>query len=98
MTIGPAPIRQMDWRSGRLGKAAHLLHPTLEDRPGIVRSRAGLGMELDRMRAQTGKVEPFDRSVVERDVRGLTILAGATAKPWFWLVTSTRPVARSSTG
>src|SRR5689334_1686345 len=76
MTIGPAPIRQIDSRSGRLGNAAHLLDPAVEDRPGIVRARAGLGMELDGAGAQLREVEPLDRPVVERDVGRLAALTG----------------------
>src|SRR6185312_6933619 len=75
MTIGPAPIKQMDSRSGRLGKAAHRLHPLLEDRPGVVRPRAGLGMELHGSGAQLGKVHALDGAVIERNVGRLTVLA-----------------------
>ena len=46
-----------------------------------------------------GEVEALDGAVVERDMRRLARpRAATTAKPWFWLVTSTRPVRRSSTG
>src|SRR4051794_15535544 len=75
MTIGPAPIRQIESRSGRLGKAAHLLDPARENRPGVVRSGTGLGMELDGSGAQLGELEALDRAVVERHVRRLAILA-----------------------
>src|SRR6266511_5734665 len=76
MTIGPEPIKQMDSRSGRLGKAAHLLDPAVEQRPRVMRPRARFGMELHRARAQLGEVEALDRAVVEGNVRRLPRLAG----------------------
>src|SRR5687767_3876139 len=61
-------MTQTDCRSGRLG-IAHLLDPALDQGPGIVRSRSRLRMELDGARPLVGEREPFDRPVVERDVR-----------------------------
>src|SRR5262249_25504207 len=68
-------MRQIDWRSGRRGKFAHLLHPALEEWPRIVRSGACLGMELQRAGAQLRELESLDRAVVERDVRRLESVA-----------------------
>src|SRR5205085_11476260 len=71
ITIGPEPIRQIEWRSGRLGKDAHLLDPALEDRPRVVRTGPRFRVELNRARVLRRQVEPFDRLVVEGDVRRL---------------------------
>src|SRR4051794_33222270 len=80
MTIGPAPIRQIESRSGRLGKAAHLLDPGRENRPGVVWSGTSLGMELDGSGTQIAELQAFDRAVVERHVRRLAVLAGGDGK------------------
>src|SRR6476646_4059220 len=75
MTMGPEPISRIDLMSLRRG--TELLHPPLEDGPGVVRARTGLGMELHRPRAQVGVVEALDRAVVERDVCRLATLGRA---------------------
>src|SRR5438105_15925974 len=72
MTIGPEPIRQIEWRSLRRG---NVLHPAFEERPGVVRPWAGLRVELRRARAQVREVEALDGVVVERDVRRLGVVA-----------------------
>src|SRR5947208_9328530 len=56
--------------SGRFGKP-QLLDPGLEQRPGVVGARTGLGMKLQRPRPLAANAEPFDRSVVQGDVRDL---------------------------
>src|SRR6187397_588535 len=81
MTIGPEPIRQIDSMSRRLGKAAHLLDPAIDQAPRVVRARARLRMELDGARPQLGILEPLDGLVVERDVRRLASLARAHGEP-----------------
>src|SRR5512134_1871889 len=68
MTIGPAPITQMDARSGRRG-IAELLDPGLDLRPRVVRARARLGVELERARPLAREGKPLDGAVVEGDVR-----------------------------
>ena len=78
--------------------AAQLLDEALEDRPGVVRPGSLPRGGTARTRAQFGEVEALDGAVVERDVRSSVFSVASTAKPWFWLVTSTRPDARSSTG
>src|SRR3954463_669231 len=75
ITIGPEPIRQIDLMSVLRG-IAHLRQPALEDRPGIVRPRPRLRMELDRACVQIGEVEALDRAVVEGDVRRLCLVRG----------------------
>src|SRR5436305_3247979 len=67
MTIGPEPIRQIDSRSRRLG-IRHLLHPPVEERPGVMWPRACLRVELHGACALAPEVEALDRAVVERDV------------------------------
>src|SRR6516162_7518627 len=62
-----------DWRSSRRG--TEILHPALEERPGIMRPRPGLRVELHRACAELRVVEPFDRAVVEGDVCCLAALA-----------------------
>src|SRR5581483_7316431 len=68
---------QIDSRSVRLGIRGDLLDPGLEERPGVVRARAGLRMELERARPQLRQLEPLDGAVVEGDVRRLGGLARA---------------------
>src|ERR671922_2848067 len=80
MTIGPEPIRQIDSRSGRLGKTVSF-YEFVDQVPGVVRARAGLGVELHRARAQLWEVEPLDGAVVERDVRRLARLARLDGEP-----------------
>jgi carbamoyl-phosphate synthase small subunit len=70
---------QIDSMSLRRG-IGHLLDPGLEQRPRVVRAGAGLGMKLERARAQLREVEALDGAVVERDVRRLRRLAKAGAK------------------
>src|SRR6266508_605565 len=70
MTIGPDPITQMELRSGRFGKP-QLLDPALEQRPGVMRAWARLGMELQRASALTGQRKPFHGAVIQRDVGDL---------------------------
>src|SRR6266404_5481996 len=72
MTIGPLPIRQIEWRSLRRGTQA--LDELSDDRPRVVRPRPGLGMELRGARPLARKIEPLDGAVVERDVRRLALL------------------------
>src|SRR4051795_13766744 len=62
----------MEWMSSRRGKA-NLLDPLTEDRPGVVRARPGLGMELHRSRPQLRVVDALHRAVVERLVRDVAI-------------------------
>ena len=68
--------------------------PALEDRPGVVRARPGLRVELDRARLQLGEVEALDGAVVERDVRRLG--ARRTARPRSRGSGSSRARGRSS--
>ena len=78
MTIGPEPMTQTHSRS-RLRRHQRLRSSStqlLEDRPGVVRARAGLGVELHRARTQLREVEALDRPVVEGDVRGLVGVRG----------------------
>src|SRR5579859_6772444 len=63
---------QIDSMSVLRGK---LVHPLLDERPGVVRAGAGFGMELKRTRAQLRELEALDRAVVERYVRRLRRLA-----------------------
>src|SRR5258708_5391778 len=72
MTIGPLPIRQIDSRSLRRG--TELLDEVADDRPGVVRTRPGFGMELRGPRMLLREIEPFDGAVVERNVRRLALL------------------------
>src|SRR5436189_4152119 len=55
-------------------------HPVLDQRPGVVRTGPGFGMELQRARAKLGEREPLDGSVVERDVRDRGRLARVDAE------------------
>src|SRR5215210_1403536 len=65
----------MEWRSRRLG-IGHLLDPLLEDRPGVVRPRSGLRMELHRARVLQREVETLDSAVIERNVDRLPCFRG----------------------
>src|SRR4051794_28559703 len=65
-------MRQIEWRSGRLGKP---IHPRVDQRPRVVRPRARLRVELRRAGAELGEVERLDSAVVEGDRRGLAPLA-----------------------
>src|SRR6266508_1287278 len=80
MTIGPDPIRQIDSRSRRLGKCAHLLDPTVDQAPGVVRPGPCFRVELDGAGAQLGILETLDRLVIEGDVGRLARLAGRDRK------------------
>src|SRR4249919_1586426 len=60
--------------SRRLGEAAHLLDPRLENPPGVVRPGAGLRMELHRPRPLAAQLQPLDGAVVQRDMRLLARL------------------------
>ena len=62
-----------------------------------MRAGAGFRMELDGASTLAGERKALDRAVVERDMGDLGP-SPQTAKPWFCDVTSTWPVARSSTG
>src|SRR3990172_1134284 len=64
-------MTQIVSRSGRLGNAPPLFDPRLDDRPGVVRPGAGLGMELNGAGALPGQRDPLDGAVVERDVGDL---------------------------
>src|SRR3954449_2008053 len=77
MTTGPEPTMQIDEMSVRLGNGRDLLDPAVDERIRVVRSRPGLGVELDRARAQLRQRQPLDRLVVERDVRHLRVLLRA---------------------
>src|SRR5262245_40089016 len=77
MTIGPEPMRRIDSRSSLRGKAGH---PPFDRRPRVVRPRAGLGMELERARAELAKLEALDGAVVERHVRDLGRVARVDAE------------------
>src|SRR3954452_6433962 len=74
MTIGPEPTMQIEWMSVRLGK---VVDPLLDQRVRVVRSGAGLRMELDRARAQLRQRQALDRLVVERHVRRLRLVLRA---------------------
>src|SRR5688500_12885867 len=74
MTIGPAPITQIDSRSGRLG-IPDLLDPALDLGPGVVRARARFRVELERPRVVLGERGALDGAVVERDVCALGAVA-----------------------
>src|SRR5919199_3174435 len=73
MTIGPEPIRQIEWRSPLRG-TGNLLDPAFEQRPRVVRPRPRLGVELRRAGAQLREVESFDGLVVEGHVRRLGVV------------------------
>src|SRR5436305_1605483 len=77
MTIGPEPTMQMLSKSVRFGK---LVHPGVDEGIGVVRPGTGLGMELDRARAQLGEREALDRVVVERQVRRVALVLRAQGK------------------
>src|SRR6476646_2339943 len=62
--------------SSRRGKA-RLLDPAGEDRPGVVRARTGLGVELHGPGSKLGIGEALDRAVVERFVCRRTIVGRA---------------------
>ena len=75
MIVGEGPGRVEDDYGGPLiGPSGQLLDKALEDRPGVVRARPGLGVELDRPGVEVGEVEPLDGAVVERHVRRLGAL------------------------
>src|ERR671935_653739 len=76
MTIGPDPMMQIECRSSRRGTEAHLLHPTLEDRPSVVRAGTRFGMELQRGRALAREVESLYGAVVERYMRRFARVGG----------------------
>jgi hypothetical protein len=67
------------------------LDPALEQRPAVVRARAGLGMELHGARIQLGEVEPLDVPSYREIAVASESSSGVTANPWFCEVTSTRP-------
>src|SRR3954464_14017662 len=74
MTIGPDPIRQIEWMSSRRG-TTHLLDELLDDRPRVVRAGPGLRVELHRTSVQVRIGEALDRAVVERLVRDAVAVA-----------------------
>src|SRR3954447_26430720 len=74
MTIGPEPRMQIVWMSVRFGK---FLDPRVDEGVRVVRSRPGFGMELDRACAQFGERQPFDRLVVEGEMRRLALVGRA---------------------
>src|SRR4051812_7493011 len=53
----------------------NVVHPPLDERPRVMRARACFGVKLQRAGAQLGKVEPLDRAVVQRNMRGLRCFA-----------------------
>src|SRR5215212_4055523 len=55
-------------------RGTEVLHELAQDRPGVVRAWARLGMELRRAGAQVAEVEALDGAVVEGDVRRLARL------------------------
>src|SRR5262245_42721410 len=71
---------QIDSMSVRLG-IRDLLDPALEERPRVMWARPGLGVELERARAQVWEIEAFDGSVVEGDVGRLGCFARPDCKP-----------------
>src|SRR3954465_13143820 len=76
ITIGPEPTRQIVCRSSRLGIGGrYLVDPALEERPGVVRPRPRLRVELHGARARLRHREALDGAVVERDVSRLAALA-----------------------
>src|SRR5919201_4036266 len=76
MTIGPEPMMQIECRSSRRGTEAHLLHPTLEDRPRVVRAGTRFGMELHRGGALVPEVESLYGAIVERYMRRFARVGG----------------------
>src|ERR1044072_2689425 len=64
----------MERRSGRFGNA-HLLHPRLDEVPGVMWSRASLGGELNRAGALAGQLEALDGAVVKRGGRDFGTVA-----------------------
>ena len=86
---------------------AHQVGEAVEEVAGVVRAGRRLGVVLHREGRDVEAAQPLDDAVVEPDVAdldpaevgGTAASSGAsTAKPWLCAVTSTRPVARSSTG
>ena len=94
-------------RSNMLAHAAALLpldevgEPT-EQVSTVGRPRRGLRVVLHGKGRPVGAGDALVRAVEQRGVRHLARrpagVLSSTAKPWFWLVISTRPVARSFTG
>src|SRR3954451_15862080 len=71
MTIGPEPRMRIFWRSSLRG--TDRLQEAIELVQGVVRTRARLGVVLDRRALDLEQLEALDRAVVEVDVgqRGL---------------------------
>ena len=66
-----------------------------------MRPRRRFGMVLDAEQWVLAVPHALQRAIVEVDVRRLDVWRqgiGITAKPWFCVVISTRPVSRLSTG
>src|SRR6478672_11274969 len=67
-------MRQIEWRSSRLGSGLQLPDELADDRPRVVRARTCLRMKLRGARTLAREVEPLDGSVVQRHVRRLALL------------------------
>ena len=104
MTIGPEPMTSTRLMSVRFGIPQLLLHFVDELREqvvGVVRARRRLRMVLHRKDRLVDVAQPFDRAVVEIEVRHATFAgseSGSTAKPWFCDVISTLPLSSCLTG
>ena len=108
MMIGPEPMIRMRWMSLRRGISAslvllHQLHEIVEQIVGIVRAGRGLRVVLHAEHRVVAMAEPFQRLVVQIDVREFDLARrsaspGSTAKPWLCDVISTLLVTLLSTG
>jgi hypothetical protein len=90
----------MAWRSGGLAGLLHQRDEAVEQVADVLRAGRRLGVALEAERRLVLELEALQRAVEQADVRARTLPAGlgSTAKPWFWLVMLTRPLARSAPG
>ena len=111
MTIGPEPMTITLFISFLLGifTLLHYFGKLLEQIAAILRARGTLGVVLHRKDAVLGALHALGRAVEQVYVRqpeagGVRVSpvpfsdSVSTAKLWFWLVISIRPVSRFFTG
>src|SRR5687768_13275024 len=76
MTIGPAPMIRIDFKSVRLGTLLllHRLHEALEEVIDVLRARARFRMALEAERRTIGELEALQAAVKERNVSDFRVL------------------------
>src|SRR5512141_1904620 len=73
MTMGPAPMIRMLFKSVRLGMVGHQLDKSVEQITHVVRSGAGFGVSLKAEGGRVGARDALQRTVEQRNMGAANI-------------------------